>query len=676
MWNAVRSALFQDTEYDIDIINCHANLLLDICKTNEFYDIDNLKYYCEYRNDVIDLFDIDEKLINETNASNKTNYDKKDIVKNLITRILYGGSIESWRREFNIDNELPEFINKFIEEIKINTNLIVKDKRFKDIVDYETKRRCGIAVKKYGRDFDIDLFYVKPSKLLSIILQEYETLIIMKCFKIVKDCGFTITSYNYDGFQILIKDGADELINTINNTELCLSHNNYNFIRFDNIKFIIKPFKNAIDPKKLVLLNTEDFMIETFNLCNSYEYKKNYFEKYFAKILSPTIFVETKKNDYTLYKRTDFGVAFQHLHFMQYDSVKKIYIKKPFLPVWLSDEDIRFFKNVDYYPSMNMCPTTTFNLWNDFPIKSIPLKENVSTFILHYHLFTLLKNKKNYIWFLNWLAHIVQFPHKKTEVAVILYDRAFGTGKSMIAEEFLKKIIGFNKMITTCKTDKVFGKFTNTQGKLLCVLNEASGKDTFELSEVIKESITGKSIEMEKKNVDAIQIKDYMNYIVTTNNLNCVKLETGDRRFMAFNTSSKMKGDVDYFNSLASHLDNDDVMRTFYEELMNRNLSNFNPSRDRPHNKIMDIMKEHNTDVILEFINYWEQEVKNEDEDSCFKKKMKAMDLYQEFVKYYEMCGNNMNSKPTLTKFGTRLKSYEDKVAYKRNNSAVVYSLI
>ena len=674
MWNPIRSALFEDTEYDLDIINCHSNLLLDICRTNDFYDIDYLKYYCENRNDVIDSFIIDENLINETNILNKTNYDKKDIVKNLITRILYGGSIELWRKEFNIDSELPEFINKFDEEIKMNTNLIIKDKRFKDIIDYETKRRIKKAEKKYGTYFNIEKFNVKPSKLLSVILQEYETLIIMNSFKIVKDCGFTITSYNYDGFQILIQDGVDELINTINNTKLCLSHNNSDFIDFDNIKFIIKPFKNAIDTKKLVILNTEDFMIETFNLCQSYEYKKNYFEKYFAKILHPTLFVETKKNDYTLYKRSDFGVAFQHLHYWKYDFNKKIMVKQHFIKEWLSDEDIRFFKNVDYYPAIYKCPNTTFNLWNDFPIKSIPLKENANTFLLHFHLFTLLKNKKNYIWFLNWLAHIIQFPHKKTEVAVILYDKIFGTGKSIIGEEFLKKIIGDDKIITTCKPDKVFGKFANTQGKLLCVLNEASGKETFELNEVIKESISGKTIEMEKKCVDAIKIRDYMNYIITTNNLNSIKLEEGDRRFMVFNTSSKMKGDVEYFNNLISALDDDVVMRKFYEELMNRNLSDFNPSRDRPNNKIMDIMKEHNTDVILEFINYWKEGIT--DDDSCFKSKMKAMDLYQEFNKYYEMCGNNMNSKPSLTKFGTRLKSYEEKVSYKRKNSGFVYSII
>ena len=677
MWNAIRSALFQDTECDVDIVNCHSNILLDICKTNDFYDIDNLKHYCENRDDVINLFEIDENLIKEYNKNNKSNYDKKDIVKNLITRVLYGGSIESWKKEFNIDYELPEFITKFIEEIQINTNLIMKDKRFKDIIDYETQRRLKKAKKKHGKSFDIKIFNIKPSKILSIILQEYETLIIMKCFEIVKNNNFTITSYNYDGFQILKQEGADELVNTINETEFSLSHNEKVFISFENIKFIIKPFKNAIDTKDLVLLDTDDFDIKTFNLCQSYDYKKHYFEKYFAKILSPTMFVETKKNDFVLYKRSDFGVAFQHLHYWKFDDETGKRIKKPFILKWLLDEDIRFYNNVNYYPTMNMCPKNTFNLWNDFPIKSIPLDNDADTSLLHFHIKTLLnEDEKDIEWFLNWLAHIVQFPHKKTEVAVVLYDKQFGTGKSMIAEEFLKKIIGIKKIIITCRTDKVFGKFSNSQGKLLCVLNEASGKETFELNEVIKESITGKSLEMEKKGIDAIQITDYLNYFITTNNLNCIKLEEGDRRFMVFNTSSKMKGDVEYFNKLALALDDDVIMRKFYEELMNRKLSNFNPARDRQNNKIMDIMKEHNVDVVLEFINYWKEEADDVDVNAMIKSRMKSMDLYKEFIKYYEMCGNNMNSKPSLTKFGTRIKSYDCKVGYVKSSGIMTYKLL
>ena len=104
--------------------------------------------------------------------------------------------------------------------------------------------------------------------------------------------------------------------------------------------------------------------------------------------------------------------------------------------------------------------------------------------------------------------------------------------------------------------------------------------------------------------------------------------------------------------------------------------ANFNASRDRQNNKIMDIMKEHNVDVILEFINYWKEEADDTNVDAMIKSRMKGMDLYREFVRFYEMCGNNMNSKPSLTKFGTRIKSYEEKVAFIRRNTGLYYSII
>ena len=494
----------------------------------------------------------------------------------------------------------------------------------------------------------------------------------MSCFKIVKDSGFTITSYNYDGFQVLKREGVEELVVKLNNQKYSLSHNKDKHIAFENIKFIIKPFKNALETSQLISLESQKFEEKIFNLTGNYKHKKEYFEKFFAKIKSPTLFVEVKDNDFVLYKRSDFGVAYQHLQFINEKGQNQ-----PFILAWLCDKDIRTFENMDYYPTGDMCPQKTFNLWNDFPIKRIAYDRNADTSILYEHISTLLKeDEKDIDWFLNWLAHIIQFPHKKTEVCVILYDKEFGTGKSLLAEEFLKKIIGLNKMMVSCKTEKVFGKFTNTQGKLLCVLNEAKGKDTFELNDIIKEAITGKTIQMEKKGVDAIQVSDYLNYIITTNNLNSVKLEEGDRRFMVFATSNKLKGNFDYFNKLLNALNDDVIMRKFYEELMNRKLSNYIPSRDRQNNKIMEIMKEHNKDIIIEFINYWKQEADDSDPNSLIKSKMKGLDLYKRFCEFYEMCGNPVNNRPSLTKFGVRVKVYDNMVSSKKSNGCQVYQLI
>ena len=171
MWSSIRSALFQETEYDIDIVNCHSNILLSICKSNDFYDIEFLQYYCEKRNEVIDMIELDEECIKYYNEINKTSLDKKDVVKNLITRILYGGSVDSWRAEFKIEAELPDFIHSFINEIKTNTILIMNDKRFKDIIEYEKARRLAKAKKKYGKKFEDSKFKINPSKYLSVILK-------------------------------------------------------------------------------------------------------------------------------------------------------------------------------------------------------------------------------------------------------------------------------------------------------------------------------------------------------------------------------------------------------------------------------------------------------------------------------------------------------------------------
>ena len=138
----------------------------------------------------------------------------------------------------------------------------------------------------------------------------------------------------------------------------------------------------------------------------------------------------------------------------------------------------------------------------------------------------------------------------------------------------------------------------------------------------------------------------------------------------------KYKGNTDYFNKLYDAINNDEIVKSLYNFLMNRNISKFNPSRDRQNNKIMDIMKEHNVDVILEFINYWKQESDDTDVNAMIKSRMKGMDLYRAFVRYYEMCGNNMNSKPSLTKFGTRIKSYEDKVSYVKSSGVMTYKLL
>jgi hypothetical protein len=216
---------------------------------------------------------------------------------------------------------------------------------------------------------------------------------------------------------------------------------------------------------------------------------------------------------------------------------------------WLSDETMRTYYRYNYYPDNSMCPVNCYNLWKPFPILKTALDPDADTSKIYNFINTLLGDCNEYV--LNWLAHIVQQPWRKTEVCVLLYG-VQGCGKSTIGEYLLRKIIGESKMLITSKADKMFGKFVNTQGKLLAILNECSGKDTFNICDILKDAISMTMTEQEKKGVDAVAVTDYTNFIFTTNNILCAKINDNTRRYVIYETSNKMIGNSKYFNEFAA----------------------------------------------------------------------------------------------------------------------------
>jgi hypothetical protein len=684
MWNKIRATLFGESDYDLDIVNCHNELLLTLLKNNTNYDIKNLEYYCTHRTEVIDAIDIERSAINHYNNYNKDNKTKKDIVKSLFTIILYGGTIDTWKTEFGINNndfKLTAFVKDYIDEIQMNTNIIINDKRFKTIVESVKVLKIKEAKDKYKKKFNIEKFKLINGAVLSVILQEYETLIIEEAMNIMANHGATITSYNYDGFQIRKVDNIDELVNTLNFyiNKSNISHSReVNPFVFDNIKFIVKPFRDALDIKVVVLdsLNPNYDIKEMIKTTN-YKLQKIYFERFHAKIENPFCYIRDDENGIMFIKPKDLNSIYKNVVTTSApkDNPKESSAKFwGFVDGWLSDENMKTYYTFNYYPNSLLCPSNCKNLWKPFPILKTVLNPDVDTSKIYAFINTLLGECAEYV--LNWFAHIVQKPERKTEVCILLYGSQ-GCGKSTIGEYLLRKIIGLDKMIITSKADKMFGRFVNTQGKLLAVLNEASGKDTFNICDILKDAITCTTTEQEKKGIDVITITDYTNYVFTTNNINSVKVPEDDRRFMPIEINNILKNNVSYFKELYADLDNDLIMRKFYDELINRDLSKFNPSRDRIETELMKDMKAMNRNCIKDFIDYWKEKViSSSSEDGNFmEKRMSGSKLYDCFNHFWKMEGRKDESKPTLKKFGTELKQYKDDVKCIRSNG-IVYEII
>ena len=58
MWNKIRATLFADRDYDIDVVNCHNEILLTLLKGAINYTITHLENYCANRAEIIDAIEI------------------------------------------------------------------------------------------------------------------------------------------------------------------------------------------------------------------------------------------------------------------------------------------------------------------------------------------------------------------------------------------------------------------------------------------------------------------------------------------------------------------------------------------------------------------------------------------------------------------------------------------
>jgi len=119
----IRQTLSKKKYVDLDIDNCHPVILYQILEANN---IENpyLKSYIEYRQK---WFDNINQYYNIGELCNNDVIKMKEIPKTLFIRIMYGGGLASWIKEFGITPKEPyEKLTSFIKAIKENMNIIMK----------------------------------------------------------------------------------------------------------------------------------------------------------------------------------------------------------------------------------------------------------------------------------------------------------------------------------------------------------------------------------------------------------------------------------------------------------------------------------------------------------------------------------------------------------------------
>lgn len=208
------------------------------------------------------------------------------------------------------------------------------------------------------------------------------------------------------------------------------------------------------------------------------------------------------------------------------------------------------YRNFVFAPCRNVSHDL-FNLFIGFAAKPIPNQELIQPILDHILNVWCSSNDKLYNYVLDWLASVLN--GNKNGTAIVLYSEKQGAGKNIITDFIRDKIIGTAYSTETNDIEQLVSKFNNKfANKILTVVNEANNVegDYHKTFDKLKDLITNSRITVERKGVDSIDMDDYNNYLVTTNNKSPIKISEHDRRYTLIKLNESKTGDREYFNNL------------------------------------------------------------------------------------------------------------------------------
>jgi hypothetical protein len=274
-------------------------------------------------------------------------------------------------------------------------------------------------------------------------------------------------------------------------------------------------------------------------------------------------------------------------------------------------------------------------------------------------------NKKSYEYLLNWMAHIVQNPKRKTGVCNVFISEQ-RTGKNIFFEWFGKNIIGKKYYLCINNINNLINRFNSeTADKLFTILDEMQMYDRNQrFQDQLKSIITQSQTRIENKGMEPFLTNDYNNFVMFTNNDNPVNLDNSDKRYAMFNVSSCYKGNEDYYNKLAEELKNEEKQEIFYHFLLNRDLSNFNPERDIPKNSLKTKLQVDSSNITTRYmIDIVRTDIANNpiaDIMSEMENKFEVNKLYESMKIWHDNCCSK-EKLPSLNIFSRQLSKIMSK---------------
>jgi len=642
----IRNCLAHEKYYDIDMKNAHPTLLSQYCKKN-YIRCDILDKYVSNRDEILD------KICKDSGID-------KDEAKQTFLSLLNGGKGGGW--------QIPKYKGTFIYDFK---------EEIKGI--HEAVCRINIdEFKKVSRRKD----YNKEGTMMNIVLCKLEHQVLMNAVMFMTERGYNVDALVFDGFMVRkIKELSSDTLEELR--EYIKEKTDYDIV------FVEKTMENSIDLKKFAdPVDEEKTEITYFK-------DKEKFEKEHIKILHPSMFLTFMKGGFIDHQcESKIQSSYRHMKTTVLDEKNKVQTVS-FISKWLNDPNIRLYNRKVFNPDIESTDKEDYNVWRGFHNENVPLTDDNDVrerYVNQYRdfIYNLVgKNEDCMNYFIAWCANIIQNPAKRSCICLVLYSYEEGAGKNMITKT-LEKCVGTSYVnYISDVSNQLFGKHSAAEmDKLLIVLNEVKGKDTYANTDLFKTRITDDVREVELKGKDTMQINNFCSYIINSNNLNSVNAGEKDRRFCVLDCNNEKLMDKMYFKDYEKNINNNpEAIKCIFEYLKSFNIEEVVPnylfSDYRPRTELYEELVESNVEKEWEFLEEIVYKIPNLPSKSHAK--ITGEDLWNKY-KYFCHVNHYDISKLGRKRFtfmfnrtiiGTLNKTaeYKDVITRYRSNNSMCYKI-
>lgn len=612
----IRHTLANGNYADIDVSNCHPEILYQMCRDVEDIPTKYLKYYVDNRTEIL----------HET----MTYYGcSKDEAKTLFIALMYYGSFKNW--EFKTDREPTTFIYNFIQELKnISMKFIELNPDMLKIVKALQKKN-------------------EKGSVMSIILQEKERRILESIYnylitkKIINNNDCVLC---FDGIMIKKNKYSISLLEELST------------VVEEELKFKLTFTEKALDQHYLEELKEIEYIKPSIFNNPEYLELKAQFELKCFRLENPFYFAVVNENDIQLFnndKIINWSKKDYSLVIPDPEDNKK---NQSFINVWLSDPTQKTYNKIVFDPSLKSI--NCYNYFNGFKYTDGETAPINNPFL------NLLKRITNndikiYNYFVDWIAHIIQKPYQKTNSAIILYSDIKGVGKNCIVDGICKLLDGYSAHVETI--EDITKNFNAHLVNKLFIYGDEIKASSKCISDKLKQVITRPNQNMEKKGKDAIDVKDLTNWLFTTNNRDAFKVEQGDRRLCLIECLEQ-KLSIELSTEYYKYIEDHEEMNKLFNYFKNHNIV-YDIGKQEP--PMTQMKKELEFDTKPAYIQMLYKQT-NEIIDNRFT----SQRLYEKSQSFATT--NYLNHSYSITEFGTKigdiLKQFK-----KRTGSGHIYDI-